>query len=101
MFKILLRVFPVLTGIVLIAAAAAHRGMLNEPEYTSHWLIVVEVALAAVLLILLAAQALYAVVMMFAGKWGQMFLTIALLILTFILFYAGIAIDAPTLLYAT
>jgi hypothetical protein len=95
------RALPLLGGILLVAAAAAHRAMLGGPRYTGHWLIVVEVLLALALLLLVVAQGLYAVVLLFTWKWRKLLLTIALLVATLILLYAGIAIDSPTLLYAS
>lgn len=101
MRKHLFTALPFLGGTLLVAAAAAHRAMLGGPRYTSHWLVVVEILLALALLLLVVAQGLYAFVLLFTGKWRKLLLTVALLVVTLILLYAGIAIDAPTLLYAS
>ncbi len=93
----LLKSSPVLIGLVFVAAAALHRWMLGDPGYRSHWLIRPEVALLLVLLILVFVLGLSAAVSLFAGKWGQLLVTLALLVGTVV----GLAIDSPTLLYAT
>jgi hypothetical protein len=99
--RLFLKGFPILVGVLMVAVATAHRAMLDDPEYTSHWLIALEFAMLLLLMALLLVQALYAVVQLFRGQWKKIFLAIGLWILTFVLFYLSIAIDAPTLLYAT
>lgn len=84
--------------------AAIHFGTLdldNPESYTNGILLILELLFLFLLLLSYLVNLFVFMALLFKKQWKQAGINILTLLISFVLFYIAIALDEPTLLYAT
>ena len=91
-----------LLGLLLVATSVIHRFQMDDlVAYRESWAVQMEVGLLLILVLLLLFSLLRALVYLVMGAGSRLGHCCLDVVLIFLFVIAGIAIDSPTLLYAT